>query len=171
MGTHNFHNTQMYIEIKAKERGKDLFYMMKKRMQAEQQMKRELRNWKNMQLIKKFNTKLNPIKELTSLEILNEQITKYKGSKKRWPERKRSKVLNRITAKDIYWENFYENYLKARDQIMYLRSSNTTIYDEIKKRHKKVRLMDDEQFELWEAFYLQGIIEVANFDQCTNDYV
>jgi hypothetical protein len=49
---------------------------MKKRNQVEQQMKTELMYWKNFQLIKKYNTKLHPIKELTPQERLDEQITK-----------------------------------------------------------------------------------------------
>jgi hypothetical protein len=31
--------------------------------------------------------------------------------------------------------------------------------------------MDEEQFDLWEASYLQGINEVATYDQCANENV
>jgi hypothetical protein len=36
---------------------------------------------------------------------------------------------------------------------------------EIQKRHQNIRTMDDEQFELLEAFYLEGFNEVAIYDQ------
>jgi hypothetical protein len=42
---------------------------------------------------------------------------------------------------------------------------------DIQKRHQNMRLMDDEQFELLEAFYLEGINEIAIYDQSANDYV
>jgi hypothetical protein len=71
-GTNNFHNTQKYIERIVRTNGTDLFYAIKKKYQVEQQMKRELKYWKNLQLIKKYNTKLHPIKELIPKEKLDE---------------------------------------------------------------------------------------------------
>jgi hypothetical protein len=71
MGTDNFHNTKKYIELKVRKRGTDLFHAMKKRIQVDQQMKRELKYWKILQLIKTYNTKLHPIKELIPQERLD----------------------------------------------------------------------------------------------------
>jgi hypothetical protein len=166
-----FHNRKLYIEPTIRARGTDLFHAMKKKYQVEQQMKRDLKYWKSLQLIKKYNTKLHPIKELTAKEKLDEHITKHKGSKKRWPDRKKRKIWRSITAKNINWEYFYDTWLKARDQLRHLECSNTTIFKEIQRKHHNIRLMDDEQFVLWEAFYLQGINEVATYDQCANENV
>jgi hypothetical protein len=45
-------------------------------MKKESKVKRELRYWKNLQLNKKYNTNLNPIKENEPQEMLDQQIVK-----------------------------------------------------------------------------------------------
>jgi hypothetical protein len=52
--------------------------------------------------MKKYGKKLKEIKGPTPEEKLNEQIKKNKGSKKRWPEKRKTIIeLRKLGAKNI----------------------------------------------------------------------
>jgi hypothetical protein len=85
---------------------------MGKRFLIERNTNRDIRYWKKMKMMKDNQMKLNVIKELNLKEKLDQQITQYKGSKYRWPERKVRKELRKRYNKKIDWLSFYQSFIQ-----------------------------------------------------------
>jgi hypothetical protein len=149
----------------------ELFIKMCEQGKAEQEIRKEMKYWKNLQATKKYQLKAVDKKKDEAAEKVTKQTELEKKIKARWAGRKERKRTRKKGIKKINWEYFYQNFFKARDESIWLAHQKQTIMEKIISKHGNIRLMDEEQFDDWQTFYFEGINEIAENEQSARQEV
>jgi hypothetical protein len=114
-----------------------------------------------LELEKYYGKKLKEIWEPTPREMLENQIKKNKGTKRRWPEkRKIRKVWRKLSNRKIDWTLFLYEYIKTKDRKEYINSMKKSVRQYIIERKENVRLMSEDQLINWGAWYYEKVDEI-----------
>jgi hypothetical protein len=92
--------------------------------------------------------------------ILKKIFSRRKEVKQDGKEGKIVSIGENLVKKHIDWLFFFQNYIKARDINLLMRHQKERIIDKISKDHKNIKLMDNDQFDLWQGCYFETFDEI-----------